>query len=85
MTSSCPDSLFEKLSMHRKLASKVQSFVEANIDFEVFMDNIFTVRSSTTQGVPQDLAQSMAKSTLTRSIDNRDLTKSIAFRKLLTR
>ena len=44
-THSCPDSELEKLSMHPKLATKVMSFVEANVDFEVFMDNVFTVRS----------------------------------------
>ena len=42
-TSSCSESLLENISMNEKLVSRTQSFIEANIDFQVFFDNIFTV------------------------------------------
>lgn len=42
-TSTCPDSELEKIAQNVKLAQKVMSFVEANIDFQIYMDNIFLV------------------------------------------
>ena len=42
-TNSCPENLLESLSKQTKLATRIMSFVEANIDFKIFTDNVFLV------------------------------------------
>lgn len=46
LTGSCPEHLLESISMCEKLMQKTMSFLEANIDFNVVMDNVFTVSAS---------------------------------------
>ena len=70
--------------MHEKLVSRIMSFVEANIDFEVFTDNIFTVSSIPDTNLAQSSPRASSQFPMSRGIDERDFTKSIAFRKYLT-
>ena len=48
MTSGCPDNLLENLSMCEKLIQRTMTFTEANVDFSVVMDNIFTASAQVT-------------------------------------
>ena len=48
MTSNCPDNLLENISMCQKLIQRTMTFTEANVDFSVVMDNIFTASAQVT-------------------------------------
>ena len=43
-TGPCPDTLLEMLCDAPKLAERVTSIFEANVDFEVFADNVFLLK-----------------------------------------
>ena len=73
--------------MNEKLVSRTQSFIEANIDYQVFFDNIFTV-STAAEKAQQGAQRSLRKltSSLILNTDGEaDISKSIALRRSLTK
>ena len=88
-TGSCPDSLLEDISLNPKLVGRTVTFLEANVDFTVVMDNIFTVSSTMEQsaGDPEQLRRLPSNILPTRSMSQLadeniqdHLSKSVAFR-----
>ena len=44
-TRTCPDSLVEHIAMNSKLSQKIMTFTEANVDNQIYMDNIFLINA----------------------------------------
>ena len=40
-TGHCPDTFMERIAKVKKLAQRVQSFIEVYMDFRVYNDNVF--------------------------------------------
>ena len=85
MTSGCPDNLLENLSMREKLIQRTMTFTEANVDFSVVMDNIFTASAQVTFENQSQSAGGAILTTQNEDAMQKDLTKSVAFRKSMTK
>jgi len=91
-TSPCPESLLDEISANLKLAQKTMTFLEANIDFQIYMDNIFLVNTAselqkTDAFVGYKVAEAQGtKPTYLRALEEgQDLKKTIGFRVSVTR
>jgi hypothetical protein len=77
--------------MNQKLAQKTATFCEANIDFKIFMDNVFLIASQT-EASASDKMVSLRAAKLSQSQTYQvssqgnewDHSKSIAFKQTLT-
>lgn len=85
MTSGCPDNLLENLSMREKLIQRTMTFTEANVDFSVVMDNIFTASAQVTFENQSQSAGGAILTTQNEDAMQKDLAKSVAFRKSMTK
>ena len=85
MTSGCPDNLLENLSMREKLIQRTMTFTEANVDFSVVMDNIFTASAQVTFENQSQSAGGAMLTTQNEDAMQKDLAKSVAFRKSMTK
>ena len=48
-TGPCPDYLLESISETPKLAERIMTVLEANVDFQLFEDNVFTTNDQSTE------------------------------------
>ena len=88
-TKTCPDSLVEELAMNEKLSQKMMTFTEANVDFQVYMDNVFLLNISAKKegiaGYKAANASGTRPASLPTVEEGEDLIKTIGFRVSLTR
>ena len=74
--------------MRQKLVTRIMSFVEANCDFQVVTDNIFTVNIELSEEPNPSMKQRQQKELLRRSslshgVDVQSMAKNITFRRSL--
>ena len=86
-TSSCPESLLEDIAQNPKLTAKTMTFLEANVDFQIFTDNIFLVSAKVDQQPNEPLVSIKSSTSLTprSQLSERDFGNSITFKPALTR
>ena len=58
-TGPCPDDLLESISETPKLAERIMTVLEANVDFQLFEDNVFTTKDQSTE-IPKSKQESLA-------------------------